>query len=94
MRNKISIQNHFDAAYEIESELERANKQKELELVKNILPKNISCIYIRQHQALGLGHAVLCAKPAVGNNPFAVILADDMIYPSNEGCLKTDDRKI
>ena len=87
-RNKISIQNHFDAAYEIEAELERANKQKELELVKNIIPSNIACIYIRQHQALGLGHAVLCAKPAVGNNPFAVILADDMILSSNEGCLK------
>ena len=87
-RNKISIQNHFDTAYEIEAELERANKQKELELVKNIIPKNISCIYIRQHQALGLGHAVLCAKFAVGNNPFAVILADDMILSSNKGCLK------
>ena len=87
-RNKISIQNHFDAAYEIEAELERKNKKIELELVKNIVPKNISCIYIRQHQALGLGHAVLCAKPAVGNNPFAVILADDMILSSNKGCLK------
>jgi len=87
-RNKISIQNHFDVAYEIEAELEKKNKKIELELVKNIVPKNISCIYIRQHQALGLGHAVLCAKPAVGNNPFAVILADDMILSSNKGCLK------
>jgi len=87
-RNKFSIPNHFDKAYEIETELERKNKAKELELVKNILPKNVKCIYIRQNQALGLGHAVLCSKPAVGDNPFAVILADDMILSSENGCLK------
>jgi|TARA_B100001758_G_scaffold227368_1_gene220743 UTP--glucose-1-phosphate uridylyltransferase len=87
-RNKFSIPNHFDKAYEIETELERRNKAKELELVKNILPKNVKCIYIRQNQALGLGHAVLCSKPAVGDNPFAVILADDMILSSENGCLK------
>ena len=87
-RNKVSIPNHFDKAYEIETELERKNKRKELELVQNILPSNVKCIYIRQNQALGLGHAVLCAKPAVGNNPFAVVLADDMILSKKEGCLK------
>ena len=87
-RNKFSIPNHFDKAYEIETELERRNKAKELELVKNILPKNVKCFYIRQNQALGLGHAVLCSKPAVGDNPFAVILADDMILSSENGCLK------
>ena len=87
-RNKVSIPNHFDKAYEIETELERKNKRKELELVQNILPSNVKCIYIRQNQALGLGHAVLCAKPAVGNNPFAVVLADDMILSKYEGCLK------
>ena len=87
-RNKFSIPNHFDKAYEIETELERRNKAKELELVKNILPKNVKCNYIRQNQALGLGHAVLCSKPAVGDNPFAVILADDMILSSENGCLK------
>lgn len=87
-RNKFSIPNHFDKAYEIETELERRNKTKELELVKNILPKNVKCIYIRQNQALGLGHAVLCSKPAVGDNPFAVILADDMILSTKNGCLK------
>ena len=86
-RNKFSIPNHFDKAYEIETELERRKKIKELELV-NVLPSNIKCIYIRQNQALGLGHAVLCAKPAVGNNPFAVILADDMILSKTNGCLK------
>jgi len=87
-RNKVSIPNHFDKAYEIETELERRNKDKELELVQNIVPSNVKCIYIRQNQALGLGHAVLCAKPAVGNNPFAVVLADDMILSKKKGCLK------
>ena len=87
-RNKVSIPNHFDKAYEIETELERRNKDRELKLVQNIVPNNVKCIYIRQNQALGLGHAVLCAKPAVGNNPFAVILADDMILSKKRGCLK------
>ena len=85
-RNKTSIQNHFDKAYEIEAELEINNKKKELEMIQNIIPSNIKCIYIRQNEALGLGHAVLCAKPVVGNNPFAVILADDMIL-SSKSCL-------
>ncbi|MFL2559951.1 MAG: UTP--glucose-1-phosphate uridylyltransferase GalU [Gammaproteobacteria bacterium] len=87
-KNKISIQNHFDKGCEIESELERKNRDKELFLVQNIVPSNVKCIYIRQHQALGLGHAVLCAEKVVGNNPFAVILADDMILSSGNGCLK------
>ncbi|MAW35134.1 MAG: UTP--glucose-1-phosphate uridylyltransferase [Gammaproteobacteria bacterium] len=87
-RNKVSIPNHFDKAYEIETELERRNKKAELDLVQNIVPGNVKCIYIRQNQALGLGHAVLCAKPAVGNNPFAVVLADDMILSKKRGCLK------
>ena len=92
-RNKFSIPNHFDKAYEIETELERRKKTKELELV-NVLPSNIKCIFIRQNQALGLGHAVLCAKPAVGNNPFAVILADDMILSNTNGCLKQMAKSI
>lgn len=78
-RNKRSIEDHFDAAYELESELERSNKHALLELAKNVLPKNVSCMYIRQTHALGLGHAVLCARPAISNEPFAVILADDLI---------------
>jgi UTP--glucose-1-phosphate uridylyltransferase len=78
-RNKRSIPDHFDKSYELESELESAGKQKVLEMIRGILPKNVSCIYIRQPQALGLGHAVLCAKPVVGNEPFSVILADDLI---------------
>ena len=86
-RNKLNIPNHFDKAYEIESELKKKNKKRELELI-NILPTNVKCIYIRQNEALGLGHAVLCAKSAVGNNPFAVILADDIILTKKQGCLK------
>ena len=86
-RNKLNIPNHFDKAYEIESELKKKNKKKELELI-NILPTNVKCLYIRQNEALGLGHAVLCAKSAVGNNPFAVILADDIILTKKQGCLK------
>ena len=86
-RNKLNIPNHFDKAYEIESELKKKNKKRELELI-NILPTNVKCIYIRQSEALGLGHAVLCAKSAVGNNPFAVILADDIILTKKQGCLK------
>ena len=85
-RNKTSIENHFDKAYEIEAELKIKNRQEELEMIQNIIPSHVKCIYIRQNEALGLGHAVLCAKPAVGNNPFAVILADDMIL-SAKSCL-------
>lgn len=78
-RNKRSIEDHFDKAYELETELEARNKHKMLELVQKIIPKNVTCIYIRQTEALGLGHAVLCAEPVVGNEPFAVILADDLV---------------
>ena len=78
-RNKRSIEDHFDAAYELETELERSNKHKLLELARNVLPEHVSCMYIRQTRALGLGHAVQCARSAVGDEPFAVILADDLI---------------
>jgi UTP--glucose-1-phosphate uridylyltransferase len=83
-RNKRSIEDHFDKAYELEAELQEAGKTKLLEIVQNILPAAVNCIYLRQAEALGLGHAVLCAKPVVGNEPFAVILADDLIR--GEGC--------
>ena len=86
-RNKVSIPNHFDRAYELESELLQKNKNSELELVQNILPSSVNCIYIRQKEALGLGHAVLCAEPAVGNDPFAVILADDLILSRQKSCI-------
>lgn len=81
-RNKRAIEDHFDTAYELESELEASNKTALLELAKNIIPKSVSCIYIRQPAALGLGHAVLCAKPVVGDSPFAVLLADDLMLPA------------
>ncbi len=78
-RSKRAIEDHFDKAYELESELEARGKTELLEFVRNLLPKNINCIYIRQPEALGLGHAVLCAKPAVNDEPFAVLLADDLL---------------
>ena len=78
-RNKRSIEDHFDKAYELETELERKQKNALLEITQNILPEGVNLMYIRQTEALGLGHAVLCAAPAVGNEPFAVILADDLI---------------
>ncbi|MCX8087395.1 MAG: UTP--glucose-1-phosphate uridylyltransferase GalU [Rhodocyclaceae bacterium] len=78
-RSKRAIEDHFDKAYELESELERRGKTALLEFVRNLLPKDINCIYIRQTEALGLGHAVLCAKPVIGEEPFAVLLADDLL---------------
>ncbi len=78
-RSKRAIEDHFDKAYELENELEIRGRKALLDAVRNILPKHINCIYIRQTEALGLGHAVLCAKPAVGDEPFAVLLADDLI---------------
>jgi UTP--glucose-1-phosphate uridylyltransferase len=78
-RGKRPIEDHFDKAYELEAELQAAGKLKLLKEVRNMIPAHINCVYIRQPQALGLGHAVLCAKPLVGNEPFAVILADDLL---------------
>lgn len=78
-RNKRAIEDHFDKAYELETELALRNKSALLEAVKESTPPGINCIYIRQSEALGLGHAVLCAAPVVGDEPFAVILADDLM---------------
>ena len=78
-RNKRSIEDHFDNASELEASLEASGKKEMLDLLKAILPSHVSCIFIRQPKALGLGHAVLCAKPVVGDSPFSVILADDLI---------------
>ncbi len=78
-RSKRAIEDHFDKAYELESELEARGKRETLEELRDVVPKNITCVYIRQAEALGLGHAVLCAKKVVGNEPFAVLLADDLI---------------
>lgn len=87
-RNKRSIEDHFDKAYELESELTAAGKQALLDKVRNVLPSEVACIYVRQAEALGLGHAVLCAKPVVGNEPFAVLLADDLIRSPGKGVVE------
>ncbi len=78
-RSKNSIMDHFDKAYELEAELEARGKTQLLEQVQDIVPPGVTCIFIRQAEALGLGHAVLCAWPAVGDEDFYVILADDLI---------------
>lgn len=78
-RSKRSIEDHFDKAYELENELERRGKHEMLEYVRTLMPADMKCVFIRQPEALGLGHAVLCAQPVVGNEPFAVLLADDLL---------------
>ncbi|MEY3971062.1 MAG: UTP--glucose-phosphate uridylyltransferase GalU, partial [Pseudomonadota bacterium] len=84
-RSKRAIEDHFDKAYELEAELAAKNKTALLEVVRSVAPPSINCIYIRQPEALGLGHAVLCARPAVGHEPFAVILADDLMDSGPNG---------
>ena len=78
-RGKRAIEDHFDKAYELEAELQAAGKRRQLEEVRGLLPSGVNCVYVRQGEALGLGHAVLCARHLVGEEPFAVILADDLI---------------
>src|SRR5439155_26741363 len=78
-RNKRAIEDHFDKAYELETELERRGKSELLAQVRSVLPERVSCAYIRQAEPLGLGHAILCARLAVGAEPFAVLLADDLM---------------
>jgi UTP--glucose-1-phosphate uridylyltransferase len=78
-RNKRAIEDHFDKAYELETELERKGKEALLAQVRSVIPDGVRCVYIRQPEPLGLGHAVLCAQPVVGNDPFAVLLADDLM---------------
>ena len=78
-RNKRAIEDHFDKAYELEATLEASGKLTLLSYVQEVVPKHVNCIYIRQAEPLGLGHAVLCAKPVIQDEPFAVILADDLI---------------
>jgi UTP--glucose-1-phosphate uridylyltransferase len=92
--SKRAIEDHFDKNYELEAELERKGKDKLLAMVRDVVPEGVSCVYVRQAEALGLGHAVLCARPVVGNDPFAVILADDLIYNEGESCLKQMVRKF
>lgn len=78
-RTKRSVEDHFDTAYELETELEMAGKTQLLEVARSIAPDDMLCTYVRQPRALGLGHAVLCAKELVGGDPFAVLLADDLM---------------
>jgi len=78
-RSKRAIEDHFDTAYELETELEAAGKHALLEIVRSVQPEDMQCVYVRQPRALGLGHAVLCAEHLVGNEPFAVLLADDLM---------------
>ena len=87
-RNKYAIANHFDTAYEVEHQLETMGKDKQLEAIRDIVPPHVDCIYIRQNNALGLGHAVLCAQKAVGDEPFVVLLADDLIDGEANGCTR------
>ena len=86
-RNKSSIPDHFDKAFELEAKLEASRNHEMLDIVRNILPPHIDCVYIRQTEALGLGHAVLCAQSVVGDEPFAVLLADDLINAGERTCL-------
>ncbi len=78
-RNKRAIEDHFDRVPELELELESKGKEELLNVLRDMLPSHVNCIYTRQSKPLGLGHAVLCAAPIVGNEPFAVILADDLL---------------
>ena len=84
-RSKRAIEDHFDTAYELEAELEAAGKKELLELVRSIQPSDMDCAFVRQPRSLGLGHAVLCAEPLVGREPFAVLLADDLMVGPQGG---------
>ena len=84
-RHKRPIEDHFDMTFELEVALEQANKHDLLEVVRSVKPDDMECIYVRQAQALGLGHAVLCGQRLVGNNPFAVLLADDLMVGPPDG---------
>ncbi|GAA6141775.1 UTP--glucose-1-phosphate uridylyltransferase GalU [Hydrogenophaga sp. 5NK40-0174] len=83
-RHKRAIEDHFDTAYELEAELAAANKNELLDLVNSIKPEDMNCIYVRQPKALGLGHAVMCAESLVGDDPFAVLLADDLMLGAEQ----------
>jgi len=86
--SKRAIEDHFDSNFELEASLSERGKDGLLEIVRSILPEGISCAYIRQKSPRGLGHAVLCAKQVIGNEPFAVLLADDLIDGQGKSCLR------
>jgi len=87
-RYKHAIADYFDTAYELEQKLDRAGKKELLAAVQNVIPSHVRCVFVTQAEALGLGHAVLCAKPVVGDEPFGVILPDDLIWNSGRGALR------
>lgn len=87
-RYKHAVADYFDKAYELEQKLEKAGKKQQLELIRNVLPAGVRAIFITQPEALGLGHAVLCAKEVIGDEPFAVLLPDDLIWSRQHGALK------
>lgn len=86
--SKHAIENHFDSNFELEAKLAESGKNEWLEVVRNILPAGISCVYIRQQNPLGLGHAVLCAKDIIGDEPFAVLLSDELLNGGEKTCLE------
>lgn len=86
-RNKRAIEDHFDSNYELQMALRAKGKVVQADMVKNILPEGVECIFVRQPEQLGLGHAVLCAERAVGNDPFAVLLADDFLTYEGNGVI-------
>jgi UTP--glucose-1-phosphate uridylyltransferase len=87
-RYKHAIADYFDKAYELESKLAQSGKKDLLAMVQGTLPRNVRCVFVTQPEALGLGHAVLCAKPVVGNEPFGVVLPDDLIWNRGAGALR------
>ena len=87
-RYKHAVADYFDKAYELEQKLEKAGKHDQLALIRNVLPEGVRAVFVTQAEALGLGHAVLCAKPVVGDAPFAVLLPDDLIWSRGDGALK------
>ena len=87
-RYKHAVADYFDKAYELEQKLEQAGKTEQLELIRNVLPSGVRAIFVTQTEALGLGHAVLCAKEVIGDEPFAVLLPDDLIWNRGPGALK------
>ena len=87
-RYKHSVADYFDKAYELEQKLEKAGKSELLALIRDVLPRNVRAVFVTQTEALGLGHAVLCARPVIGDEPFAVLLPDDLIWNRGPGALK------
>jgi UTP--glucose-1-phosphate uridylyltransferase len=87
-RYKHSVADYFDKAYELEQKLEKAGKSELLSLIRDVLPPKVRAVFVTQAEALGLGHAVLCARPVIGDEPFAVLLADDLIFNRGPGALR------